>query len=366
MKDGPSRSAAVEEAGPASQAEPNAPAQAPGWRRGLGRVIGAFQAFSGLLKRNRWLRLSLQATVLLACLAYLALNLRNAGDLLAGLRPNGGRLLAAWVLTTAAVYLGALAWWFTLLGMGLPAGLLPSLRAHLLSNLAKYLPGYAWQLVGKAYLSRQMGLPGGQIGLAMGIELAQMVGVGGLLAAWLVPDSLLAQWSGAPELAAQLSWLRWVSLGTLIALPLALPLVLAALRRKGSAAIAGLRPIWFSASLLAVLAGWLLFGLAFWLLGAALAPLSGAELGLFIFTLASSIILGLAVLFVPGGLGVRESIMVFLLTSAGLPSALTVVAAALLRLAVLLAELVGAFTLKIGLRLVEKKPPAGRIPQKDY
>ena len=114
------------------------------------------------------------------------------------------------------------------------------------------------------------------------------------------------------------------------------------------------------------MAGWLLFGLAFWLLGAALAPLSGAELGLFIFTLASSIILGLAVLFVPGGLGVRESIMVFLLTSAGLPSALTVVAAALLRLAVLLAELVGAFTLKIGLRLVEKKPPAGRIPQKDY
>jgi hypothetical protein len=337
-----------------------------GWQLALSRASGAVNAFSSLLARHRWLRLGLQLAVLLACLAYLALNLRDAGDLLARLRPDWLLLLAAWILTTAAVYLGALAWWFTLLALGLQAGLLASLRVHLQSNLVKYLPGYAWQLVGKAYLSRRMGLPVGQVGLALAIELAQLAASGALLAAWLFPQSLLSRWIATPRLVEQLSQLRWIAPVLLAALVLIVPLGLEALRRRGYRALAGLRPGWYVASLSAVVAGWMLFGLAFWCLGAALVPLSTSSLGLFIFTLASSVLLGLAVLFVPGGLGVRESIMVYVLSVAGLTPAMAVVTAALSRLSVLLAELAGAFFLETGLRLGKKQPPAGRIPQKDY
>jgi uncharacterized membrane protein YbhN (UPF0104 family) len=307
------------------------------------RVEGRLQP----LAKNRRLRLGIQAAVILLCLVYLGLNLRNAGSQLGELRIQYGQLGLAWLLTTAAVFLGALGWWFTLRALDQPAGMLPSLRGHLLSNLAKYVPGYAWQLVGKAYLTRGMGLPGRAVGLAMALELSQLVLVGLALSAVLLPGELVQGWPVLARLG--LGPLRALGLAAFAGLPLAAGLLLA--RRWGGKAGVQLRPSMFIFATLAMLAGWLLFGYAFWLIGAALQPLPVTDLPLFIFTLTASFLLGLAILIVPGSIGVRESIMVFLLSAVHLPAALAVVIAALSRVIVTLSELAGAALLEAFLRI---------------
>jgi uncharacterized membrane protein YbhN (UPF0104 family) len=298
------------------------------------------------LAEKRWLRLLVQGAVLVLCLAYLGVNLQNAGGQLEGLRIDTGRLAASLTLTTLAVYLGALGWWFTLRAMSQPAGLLPSLRVHLRSNLAKYVPGYAWQLVGKAFLSRGMGLSGRAIGLAMASELALLVLTGLALSAGSLPGEILQRWPWGARLG--LGTVRVAGLAVLVILPLASGLFLVRrwLNRSGPRLLPGALVL----AAIAILAGWLLFGYAFWLIGAALQPLPVSALPLFTFTLAASFLLGLAILVVPGSLGVRESIMVFLLSAAHLPPALAVVIAALSRVVVTLSELAGALLLEAFLR----------------
>ena len=299
------------------------------------------------LAEKRWIRLSLQGAILILCLAYLGLNLRNAGNQLGDLRIQFGPLLSAWLLTTLAVYLGALGWWFTLRALGQPAGLLPGLRTHLLSNLAKYVPGYAWQLVGKAYLSRGMGLAGLAIGWGMALELAQLVLTGLALTALFLPGELIQNWPLGARLG--LGSLRALGLSTFVFLPLVIGILLG--RRWQDRSGFRIRRASFVLASLSMLAGWLLFGYAYWLIGTALRPLPVSDLPLFIFTLTASFLIGLAILVVPGSIGVRESIMVFFLSAASLPPALAVVIAALSRVIVTLSELAGALILEVFLRI---------------
>ncbi len=96
-----------------------------------------------------------------------------------------------------------------------------------------------------------------------------------------------------------------------------------------------------AASLVSVRA-WRFFGLSYWLLGASLTPLSYARIPLFVFTLSASLIISLLTIFVPGGIGVRESIMVFILGAQFLPAPVAVIIAALSRVVVILSELLSA------------------------
>jgi hypothetical protein len=104
-------------------------------------------------------------------------------------------------------------------------------------------------------------------------------------------------------------------------------------------------------AVLVILVGWVAFGLSFWLLGAALIPIGGELLPIFIFTLAGSFLISLAILFIPGGIGVRESAMVFLL-GATIGQTPAVILAALSRLVWLLCELVAAGAARLWLKFV--------------
>jgi uncharacterized membrane protein YbhN (UPF0104 family) len=106
--------------------------------------------------------------------------------------------------------------------------------------------------------------------------------------------------------------------------------------------------IW--AAVLTSLVAWLLFGLAFWLLGASMTPVPYTRIPLFIFTLAVSLIIGLVIIFVPGGLGIRESIMVLVLSPNYLSAPVAVIVAALSRLIVILSELFSVFLIEITFR----------------
>jgi len=301
----------------------------------------------------RWLRWIVQTIVIALCLIYLVVNLKNAREILAGLNPDYTILFAALGLTIVAVLLGASGWWFTLRALGQPAAWLGSVRAHCLSNLAKYIPGYAWQLLGKAYLTNQMGLPNSAVGLGMALELLLLLLTGLLLGLILLPADLVLQWSNSKPLTSLLLFIRILSL---ILLGL-FPLIISSILKKRFGGQPGMRivPAMIWAAALVSLVAWLLFGLAFWLLGASMTPVPFAKIPLFIFTLAASLIIGLVIIFVPGGIGVRESIMVFVLSPHYLTAPVAVIVAALSRLVVILSELLSAVFIEITIRQPWKK-----------
>jgi len=87
--------------------------------------------------------------------------------------------------------------------------------------------------------------------------------------------------------------------------------------------------------------GWILHGVAFWVLCASITALPVYELPRFIADLTGGILVGLMAVGVPAGIGIRELVVLSLLApSPVLPIALVL---SLLRVLVLVAELGGYF-----------------------
>jgi uncharacterized membrane protein YbhN (UPF0104 family) len=86
---------------------------------------------------------------------------------------------------------------------------------------------------------------------------------------------------------------------------------------------------------------WLLYGVSLWLLARGLLPDAGLGLADAIGVFAASYIAGLLFLLAPGGLGVRESVMVLMLSpGVGLANALAL--AAVSRIGMTVADLLAA------------------------
>ncbi len=295
------------------------------------------------LSRNRWLRLSIQIFIILLSLAYLASNFYSAKGLLSNLQINYLALACAWVLTTLCVFLGGLGWWLTLIGLGQSVEIAASLRVHLLSNLAKYIPGYAWQLVRKASLSHEMDLPPGVIGPGMLLELFQVAFTGLGIVVALIPDNLLNRWIGSQSILQIFPFLRAFLLLTMTIFLISLPFIL----RKHLVwrLHSQVKPFALWGATLTILTGWFLFGIAFWLIGIAIQQMSLSRLPLFTFALATSFLVGFAIIIVPGSIGVRESIMVLILGPI-IGGPVAVLIATLSRLIITLSEVVCALGLE--------------------
>ncbi|GAP62698.1 hypothetical protein ARMA_1121 [Ardenticatena maritima] len=253
------------------------------------------------------LRRIAQGFVLLASLLYLAHNLQPLLQYGWTFTWRWSFLALAWTFTFAAIWLGAIGWWHMLRAL-LPAPQISLLQAadiHLKSNLAKYLPGYAWQLVGKAYLARAQAVPPKVLSFAMTLELGAILGSGAVLAAgtsffysFPLPTSLLV-------------FIRAVG-GIAFILLITLPFLWSIVLHKWEIPNLSMQRYWLA--VLAMATGWLCFGIGFWALAATLQPVALNMLPHFIFIVVGAFSVSLAVLFVPGGIGVRESVITFLLS----------------------------------------------------
>ena len=83
--------------------------------------------------------------------------------------------------------------------------------------------------------------------------------------------------------------------------------------------------------------GWFLFGLAFFLLARAFRTLTTGAIGVSVFSLTASFLLSFIVPFVPGGIGVREGVMAYLLSPV-LPASLSSLVAIAMRLVLVVCE----------------------------
>ncbi len=245
-------------------------------------------------------------------------------------------LLCSIGITTVCVFLGGWEWQLLLTALGHEVGVRQGLRIHLIANVAKYVPGFVWQIVGKAYLCHQAHVPRRHTTVAIGFEFVSIISTGLLAALVTLPGSGLMTMSLEE---------RWAVYGlaalmggvVFLGLPLGLQAGINVLYRDEDWKIRwGL----VSLALVAMFLTWLLWGVGFCSLVAALYPVRSAQVPTFIFTLAASFVFSLLIIFVPTGIGVRESAMTFLLSTA-LPPSIAALTAILTRLVLVVGEVIG-------------------------
>ena len=250
-------------------------------------------------------------------------------------------VLAALGLMVICLGLGAWSWRLVLLALGHPLPLSVCARIHTTANLAKYIPGYAWQLLGKGYLTRREGVPTGVAACAVAVEMGCLLLTDALVALLFMPRQAVIPYVGTLSTP-----LRLILLGAALLLAGGLPPLLRwiaatklAARLHWAAHVERLAPLW--AALAVITLGWVLLSLSFSCILRALYPtlsLSGWLLGVYAFSLA--FLVSFLVIFVPAGLGVRESALILILGTQ-LPDSVISVAVVLSRPVLIVSEVLG-------------------------
>jgi uncharacterized membrane protein YbhN (UPF0104 family) len=207
--------------------------------------------------------------------------------------------------------------WLTILDA---LGVRPKLRWAWLffqAQLGKYIPGSIWQYAGRAAVARANGIPVRPVGVSLPIEFAALA-----IAAGAMSGFLLGWWGG------------------LILAAVAVALASADLTaRDRRAAFATIR------ATLLYLPIWLLLGASFWLCARGLVGVPARDLAFYAGAFAVAWLAGLVAIYAPGGLGVREAVLVALLSGRiGAADALVVAAASRLILILVDVLLAGAAT----------------------
>jgi uncharacterized membrane protein YbhN (UPF0104 family) len=290
----------------------------------------------------------------------------------------GDRTIAwPWLLASGTVYvigwLPCLLFWRLILrSLGSQPSWSVLLRAYYYGHLGKYVPGKAAAIVIRTSMLKAENVPMSVSMVSVVLETLGTMGVGlavGLgLAAFVLPDEA---WLNVPlwirpvhehawlgPLLVGLAAVVFVSLGAASLIKLA-----ARLSKTGLADVqspSDLRRV-LVVGLLLLIPTWLLHGLSLGLVLESVGAAVWTWQSFMVWTgaIGAGSSLGFFVLFAPGGLGVREGLlMTFLQPSVGGPVA--VLAAALLRLVWLIAELAAAGILMTVMRLIDRGKAVSR------
>ncbi|CAN5762735.1 lysylphosphatidylglycerol synthase domain-containing protein [soil metagenome] len=268
---------------------------------------------------------------------------------------RGGVLALSLIAHVGVLAFGVFLWSRVLSHFTRPASGFPTLlRIWSLSNAARYIPGGVWQFLTAAQLSRDAGLSGVLALTSMMVHVLLSLIAAVTVSALVLPMDLpgLTLIGSLPVRAAV------IVMAVLVVHPRlingALGLVPRLLRRD----VLVWRGSWGDGIGLLVLANasWLLYGVAYTLFVASLAPVGVNALLPFTAVNALSFTAGYLAVPVPGGVGVRESAMTLLLAPY-LPAGVAAIVSIAARLWSIAAELL-LVTLGILFRPREPGPPA--------
>jgi len=240
------------------------------------------------------------------------------------------------LLVWASYGLLILAWRTVLCGWNQRLSVPSAVRIWCLSNLGRYIPGKVWSVAGLAVLAQREGVHGWAAAASALAMQALAVGTGAGVAIAFLPQA-----DSPVVFAAAIA----VAVASVVALTLK-PLVRVLARvAHGKIQLQPLPATAVLAGVGATLAAWLLYGLAFRFLSLGMLPEGAPSLALAMGSFAGAYIVGLFAVLFPGGIGVREGMLVALLTpsiGAGPAFAISVGSRLLLTFTELTAALVAA------------------------
>lgn len=234
------------------------------------------------------------------------------------LRP--GYLLLSAALVWAMYALLISAWRAMLSGWGQPIDGWNAARIWTVSSLGKYIPGKVWAIAGMAVMSQRAGVAAwAATGSAILLQVLA-VGTGTAIVGAAGNAALQARWPGAGMGMALLGAASVVATAVLL-----WPAAVRALLQLASggrivASVPGRAGVLFGIA--ANFIAWIGYGAALWLLARGLLPAAPLTFSVAAGAFAASYLAGLLILVAPGGLGVRESVLIVMLEpSVGLAAA---------------------------------------------
>jgi glycosyltransferase 2 family protein len=221
---------------------------------------------------------------------------------------NTTLLVVAGFASLAAVVAYGLVWPFILRALGARAPR-DSLGLFLKSQLGKYLPGSIWHYAGRVGLARARGIPARLTLVSLGVEVAASATAAAIVSLFVLPLVLAIPLASAAVLLVAFSWIVPGFSGSIgRRLRRLVARVVPAAQGELGLVFRTLPP-----TIVRYLPVWLLYGVAFWTTGRALVPIPASELVYFTAVFALGWLAGMVVVFAPGGIGVREAVLVALL-----------------------------------------------------
>ena len=223
------------------------------------------------------------------------------------------------------------AWYLITLKLGIAISVQETLRSWFYSQLGKYVPGKVWLFLSRFYFYDSKGKSKKVVTVALYYETVTLI-----MATMILFLASLFFLEGTPSLSFGIppaGLILLFLLGLLFLHPKILQrimnVVLGRLRRKPlSLSISYLSVLWILA---VCVLSWVIGGVGFYLFVRSVFPVDPRYLLFLTGALAISSTLGLIVLFAPSGLGVREGVLVYLLSSI-MPSSVAVILSVLTRL----------------------------------
>jgi hypothetical protein len=245
--------------------------------------------------------------------------------------PSFAFLAAAWLLELSV-------WRFVLAGLGGRLRWRRAAQTWFLSTIVRYIPGNIWQFLGMAELAADDGVS--RVATFASIGIHQVLGTlaGFVLAAVYFA---LADQSAWLDAARPLLWLAPLLL--ILCSPPILRRSLNWLLRLLKRPPVDVTLTWgqVGAALLGYAGVWLLMGSGFAFLAGSITPITPSQFVALVAVWAAAYVIGYLSMLTPSGLGVREFVMVVLLTPL-FPAPVPTVIALTARLWMVLGEIVGA------------------------
>lgn len=237
-------------------------------------------------------------------------------------------LLAYLTFVLANIFMTGI-WYILLKKLKARINLLSSIAIWSVSTLGKYIPGKGWQFVGIVYIAKKLG-----VNYETSISASLIGQILAIVAGLIVSFSILK--THIPPVFVTF----FIAVSLLFIYPVFLNRLLKLFGKVSGKKIMRISLTTKDTVLVTLLyfIGWLVFGIAFNFLTLSILPGSGFDIVKYAKIFVSSYLLGLFAIFVPGGLGIREGVMAFLLGK-NIPSYLASFISIYARLVVTLAEL---------------------------
>lgn len=275
-----------------------------------------------LLTAAQWV---LAAIVIGFATRELARQWSEVGPAIRGLRPSWTLVLASGAIVLVTYLVLVEAWRATLRIWGGSLPFVSAAQIWFVSNLGKYVPGKVWQIAAMGVMAQRAGVSStAAVGSSLLVNLVNVVAGFAVIA--VTSAGRIGTAVGRPETGgAGRNELVVVSivLAGVVALVLAPAVIprLAALagRLTGRPMLLGevpYRALWISAA--ATTTAWVFYGVAFAAFTHGISPRATGNATSYIAVYTGSYLAGYLALFAPGGIGVREAVLVLAMPRFGL------------------------------------------------
>ncbi len=230
------------------------------------------------------------------------------------------------------------AWYLITLKLGITLSIRETMESWFYSQLGKYLPGKIWLLLGRFYLYESKGKSKKLISTALYFEMVTIIMAGGII---FFASLFLFKEAPSFFLGGQIGWaILLLGIAFLLIYPGFLQKIMNRflIRFKRETITLPISYCDVLRILSICILAWLIGGVGFYLFVDSLYPVPSRYFLFFTGSLAVSSTLGLVAVFAPGGLGVREGALVYLLTHL-IPAPIAVILSVMTRLWMTLIEI---------------------------